>query len=58
MQFRELIGTRRLFFDGAMGTMLQAAGMPEGTGPEKFGFDHPDVVRGIHAADLRRDATS
>ena len=52
MQFRELIGTRRLFFDGAMGTMLQAAGMPEGTVPEKFGFDRPDVVRGIHAAYL------
>ncbi|MBO4283017.1 MAG: homocysteine S-methyltransferase family protein [Clostridia bacterium] len=52
MQFRELIGTRRLFFDGAMGTMLQAAGMPEGTVPELFGFENPDVVKGIHAAYL------
>ena len=52
MQFRELIGTRRLFFDGAMGTMLQSAGMPEGTVPELFGFENPDVVKGIHAAYL------
>ena len=52
MRFRELIGTRRLFFDGAMGTMLQSAGMPEGTVPELFGHDHPDVVRSIHAAYL------
>jgi len=52
MQFRELIGTRRLFFDGAMGTMLQAAGMPEGVVPEQFGVDRPDVVRAIHAAYL------
>ena len=52
MRFRELIGTRRLFFDGAMGTMLQSAGMPEGTVPERFGFDRPEVVKGIHAAYL------
>ena len=57
MQFRELIGTRRLFFDGAMGTMLQAAGMPEGVVPEKFGFDRPDVVRSIHAAYLAAGCT-
>ncbi len=52
MQFRKLIGTRRLFFDGAMGTMLQSAGMPEGTVPELFGFENPDVVKGIHAVYL------
>lgn len=52
MQFRELIGTRRLFFDGAMGTMLQSAGMPEGTVPELYGYENPDVVKRIHAAYL------
>ena len=57
MQFRELIGTRRLFFDGAMGTMLQSAGMPEGTVPERFGYDNPDVVKAIHAAYLAAGCT-
>ena len=57
MQFRELIGTRRLFFDGAMGTMLQAAGMPERVVPEKFGYERPDVVRSIHAAYLAAGCT-
>ena len=37
MSIRDLIGAGRLFFDGAMGTMLQSAGMPDGMIPELYG---------------------
>ena len=36
------------FLDGAMGTMLQRAGLKMGEKPEVFGMLHPDVVREIH----------
>lgn len=32
-------------FDGAMGTMLQAAGLEEGYCPELFNIERPEVVR-------------
>lgn len=41
---------RRLFVDGATGTMLQALGMPAGVNPARFCLDRPDVVRGMHRA--------
>lgn len=37
-----------LFFDGAMGTMLQAAGLPDGYPPDLWSLEHPEIVRGIH----------
>lgn len=37
-----------LILDGAMGTMLQAAGLKAGEHPEVFGFDNPDIVKNIH----------
>ena len=36
-------------FDGAMGTMLQAAGLEEGYCPELFNIEKPEVVKDIHA---------
>ncbi|MBQ9480085.1 MAG: homocysteine S-methyltransferase family protein [Selenomonadaceae bacterium] len=36
------------FFDGAMVTLLQAAGLPAGAAPESFNLDHPSVVENIH----------
>ncbi len=39
-----------LFLDGAMGTMLQAAGLPAGVSPESFCMERPDILEGIHAA--------
>ena len=39
---------RILLLDGAMGTMLQKAGLKSGEKPEVFGMQHPDVVRQIH----------
>ncbi len=37
-----------LIFDGAMGTMLQAAGLPAGGLPEVYNMEHPDVILDIH----------
>ncbi len=37
-----------LCFDGGMGTMLQARGLPAGISPEVFCLERPDVLRGIH----------
>ncbi len=41
---------RFLLLDGAMGTMLQAAGLPAGMSPEEFCLSRPDILRDIHKA--------
>jgi len=43
---------RILVADGAMGTMLQAAGLPAGMAPEEWLMSNPDAVQGIHQAYL------
>ena len=43
---------RPLLLDGAMGTMLQASGLPAGVSPEEFCMERPDILRGIHEAYL------
>ncbi len=40
--------------DGAMGTLLQAAGLPPGAAPELWNVDHPDRVEAVTRA--HRDA--
>ena len=45
-----LEGCRYLVIDGAMGTMLQAAGMAVGERPELLSITHPEQVRAIHEA--------
>ena len=40
-------------FDGAMGTMLQAAGLEEGYCPELFNVEKPEVIKNIHAQYLQ-----
>ena len=39
-----------LFIDGAMGTMLQAEGMPNGVNPAEFCMERQDVTQKIHTA--------
>jgi len=36
--------------DGAMGTMLQEAGLPSGEAPEGWLLKNPDAVKGVHRA--------
>ena len=49
---RTALGQRVLFCDGAMGTMLQAAGLPAGHEPELWNLERPDVIQALHAAYL------
>ena len=58
MLFKDLLGKKTLFFDGAMGTMLQAAGLKPGELPELWNFTHADKVEKINAgADIIKTNT-
>lgn len=45
-----------LFIDGAMGTMLQKLGMPDGANPAEFCMERPDIVEQIHLEYLKAGA--
>ena len=47
---RVFSGEEFLVFDGAMGTMLQEAGLKAGELPELLNFSHPETVTAIHRA--------
>jgi 5-methyltetrahydrofolate--homocysteine methyltransferase len=42
--------------DGAMGTMLQAAGLQHGDLPERWNVEKPDVIRAVHRAYIEAGA--
>ena len=46
----------RLYFDGAMGTMLQAEGLAPGESPETWNLLRPETVRRVHEAYLAAGA--
>ena len=48
MTFKEKFGNEILFFDGAMGTMLQKNGLKTGELPENMNITHPEVLLKIH----------
>ncbi len=50
------LGKELLFFDGGLGTMLQAAGLLPGESTALWSLSHPDTVREVHAAYLRAGA--
>lgn len=57
MTFRGLLASgRRIFFDGAMGTMLQSRGLEPGQNPEEFCLARPDVLEGVHLDYVRAGA--
>ena len=45
---RERLGKELLYFDGGMGTLLQAKGLQPGELPEKWNITHPEEIREIH----------
>jgi 5-methyltetrahydrofolate--homocysteine methyltransferase len=47
-RFRALLARGPVLADGAMGTMLFAAGLVSGDPPETWNLAHPDVVRSVH----------
>ena len=48
MGLLDRIGKKHLFFDGAMGTLLQERGLKPGELPENMNLRAPDVIAGIH----------
>ncbi len=48
MEIREKLGKDFLFFDGAMGTMLQKKGLRTGEIPETYNMIHPEIIKDIH----------
>ncbi|MDR0497384.1 MAG: homocysteine S-methyltransferase family protein [Treponema sp.] len=51
--FKELLGRKLLFFDGATGTQLQAAGLETGEAPDIWNITHADIVQNIHLQYLK-----
>ncbi len=47
---KEELKTRRLYFDGGTGTVLQAMGLPAGTPPEVWNLTEPEKVIALHQA--------
>lgn len=52
MNFLERLGKDIIFFDGAMGTMLQKSGLKTGEIPETWNITNPDKLKDIHKAYL------
>ncbi len=50
------LGKELLFFDGAMGTLLQAAGLLPGEPPELWNISRPQDIQAIHTAYLNAGA--
>ncbi|MBE6846286.1 MAG: homocysteine methyltransferase [Ruminococcus sp.] len=48
MNFKQLLEKDFVFLDGAMGTMLQAAGLETGGIPELLNISRPELVESIH----------
>lgn len=56
-RLKKLTLTNILILDGAMGTMLQAQGLPPGVCPESWNLDHPGAVQTVHEQYLAAGAT-
>ena len=52
----DLIKTKRLFFDGGTGTVLQSMGLPAGTPPEMWNLSAPEKITALHEAYLNSGA--
>lgn len=50
--FKKIMDSEFIVLDGAMGTMLQRAGLPVGVAPEVWTLSHPDELAAIHRAYL------
>lgn len=53
---KALVDTSVIVFDGAMGTLLQARGLPAGASPELWGLEHSEAVVAVHADYVRAGA--
>ncbi len=56
MSILEVIKEKRLYFDGGMGSLLQARGLQAGELPETWNILHPEILVEIHKEYLRAGA--
>ncbi len=56
IMFEMEFGERALVFDGAMGTMLQSAGLKAGALPETLNSENPEAVLNVHRAYIEAGA--
>ncbi len=56
IMFEMEFGERALVFDGAMGTMLQSAGLKAGALPETLNTENPEAVLKVHRAYINAGA--
>ncbi len=50
MNILDYLKNNILYFDGGMGTLLQAQGLPSGELPERWNISHPEIIQNIHRA--------
>ena len=48
MNVLDAMKEHRLFCDGGMGSLLQAAGLAAGELPERWNLSHPEVITDVH----------
>ena len=48
----DIFGKRLVYFDGGMGTLLQAMGLRGGERPERWNLEHPDRIQSVHESYL------
>ena len=53
MDIRNAIKSSIIYLDGAMGTMVQRAGLKAGQAPEVYNMTNPDIISSIHRAYLQ-----
>lgn len=53
MNILEEIKKRKVFFDGGMGSLLQARGLKPGEFPETWNILHPEILTEIHREYLK-----
>lgn len=56
MKLKKYLKNKFLFFDGAMGTMLQQYGLNTGELPESFNIKKPETIRKIHEEYIKAGA--
>ncbi len=56
MNIKDLFGKKLLFFDGAMGSMLQKSGLKTGELPETLNITSPETIIDIHMRYLKAGA--
>lgn len=56
MNFEEMTDKNFILFDGAMGTMLQNAGLKAGELPEAYNMLHPEIIKDIHSKYIKAGA--